>query len=102
MHDEEQHDRSHAEKMHEPCGLEIVEQRRQLGELHRLPDRETGQNDDDADQNDADIEQLLDSVVAGEVIVLETQGHSIADRSQSARARRAGNSLRLNRPVTIP
>jgi hypothetical protein len=79
MNDQEQHDRGHAEKMHEPCGLKVVEQRRELRELHRLPDRETGEDDEDTDQHDADVKKLLHGVVAGEVVVLETKGKRIAD-----------------------
>ena len=36
-------------KLHQPDGLETAEQRREFGELHRLPQRETGDHDHNAD-----------------------------------------------------
>ena len=75
--------------MHEARGLKIVEQRRQLGELHRLPDREPGEDDDNANQHDADIEHLLDRVVAGEIVVPETQCQRVADGRNRARPTRS-------------
>ena len=65
MHDDKQHDRRHAEEMHEPRVLEAAEQRQQFGELHRLPYGEAGDDHHDADADDADIEELLHGVVFG-------------------------------------
>src|SRR6516162_1021205 len=64
--------------MHKARGLKVVEQGRKLGELHRFPEREAGEYDDDTHRDDADIEHLLDGVVVGEVIMAETKGESIA------------------------
>src|SRR5262245_31368352 len=67
--------------MHQTCGLKIVKQSGQLGKLHRLPDRKAGENHDEPDQNDADVEQLLDGIVAGEIVVLQTQSQRVLDGS---------------------
>src|SRR3974377_763869 len=64
--------------MHKVCGLKVVEQGRQLGELHWFPEREAGEHGADAPRHDADIEDLLDGVVVSEVIMAETKGESVA------------------------
>ena len=76
---DEQHDRGHAQEMDEPRGLEAAEQRQQFGELDRLPDRQAGEHDQDADAEDADVEQLLHRVVLGRIVVREPQAHRVVD-----------------------
>ena len=78
VHEEKQHDRGHAEEMHQAGALEVVEQRRQLRELHRLPDDETRDHLQNADQDDADIERALHGVVAGEIVVREVETQGVA------------------------
>ena len=53
VHHDERHDRGHAEEMDEPRVLEAAEQRQQLGELDRLPDRQPGNDDHDAGREHA-------------------------------------------------
>ena len=49
MHHQEQDDCGHAEEVNEACGLEVVEQRSEFRELHRLPQRQARQHDENAD-----------------------------------------------------
>jgi hypothetical protein len=75
---DEADDRRHAQEVHQARGLEIVEQREQLGELHRLPDREAGQHDQHAGHEHADVEHALHRVVLGRVVVGEVQPQRVA------------------------
>ncbi len=68
--------------MHEPDGLETAEQGGKLGELHRLPQRETRNHDENADQNDAEIKNLLHGVVVREIVMAEPKPQRLADRRQ--------------------
>src|SRR6185437_6260561 len=58
MHGQKSDDCRHGEEMHVARKIITAEQRSQLLELHRLPDREAGQHDQDAAQDDASIEHL--------------------------------------------
>ena len=82
MHHQEQDDRGHAQEMYEACGLEVVEQRSEFRELHRLPQRQAGHHDENADQDDTDVEQTLDRVVLRRIIVSEAQPQRVIDRRQ--------------------
>src|SRR5262249_164998 len=53
------------------CGVIAAEQHGQIFELHRFPDRQPGQNDDDAGHEHAGIEQALYRIVDGEVVMGE-------------------------------
>src|SRR3974390_1539869 len=77
MNHDEQADRGHADEVGEAGTLEIVEERNQVRELHRLPDRKTGDDLHDDDENDADIEQLLHGIVMREVGVLQAECQSL-------------------------
>ena len=79
MDHEKADDRRHAEEMHEPDGLEAAEQRRQLGELHRFPQRQPGDHDEDADRHNAEIENLLHGVVMRQILVREAKAQRVAD-----------------------
>src|SRR4029079_9157974 len=59
MHHHESDDRRHAEEVDIACGLIAAEQCREPLQLHRLPHREARQHNDDANNNDAGVEQLL-------------------------------------------
>ena len=83
VNDDERHDRRHAEKMHQPDVLETAEQAGQLGELHRLPQRQAGNHDQDADQHDAEIEHLLHGVVMREIVMAQTKPQRFADRDEN-------------------
>src|SRR6476646_9516263 len=74
MHHQEGADRGHAEEMHVARHVIAAEQRRQILQLHRLPDRKTRQHDHDADDDNAGIEQLLHVVVLGQVVMRELAG----------------------------
>src|ERR1700722_12224837 len=74
MHDQERHDRRHADEMHVTRHIVTAEQRRQILQLHRLPDRKSRQHDHHADHDDAGIEQLLHIIVSGEVVVRQFAG----------------------------
>ena len=41
----------------------------EFGELHRLPQRQTGDHDQNADQHDAEIENFLHGVVVREIVM---------------------------------
>ena len=73
MNNEEQHNRAHAQEMDDPHRLEAAEQRGQLGELDRLPQHQAGDHDQDADQQNADVEQALDRVVVHGIIMREPE-----------------------------
>src|SRR5215831_12285760 len=60
-------DRAHCDKVHIAGEIVAAEQRGQFLKLHRLPDRQAGQHDDNAAQNDAGVEQLLHGVVVREI-----------------------------------
>ena len=74
MHHQKSDDRAHGEEMHVAGGVVAAEQRGQFLELHRLPDRKTGQHDQDAAQDDAGVEHLLHGVVVRQVIMRELEG----------------------------
>ena len=101
MHEQKADNGDHAEEVHEPRALEIVEQIGQLRELHRLPDRQTREHLDDDDHDDADVEQPLDGVVAGEIIVGELERQRRANSAMIS-AMRIGSSMRRKRPVISP
>src|SRR3972149_1627871 len=53
MHEQETDDRRHGEEMHVTAKVVTAEQRGQLLKLHRLPDRQTRQHDNDAGEDHA-------------------------------------------------
>src|ERR1043165_1810177 len=63
MYDQEADKHSHANKMDIAGEVVAAEQRGQFLELHRLPDRQAGKNDDDAGDDHAGIKQFLHGVV---------------------------------------
>src|ERR1700682_619631 len=64
MHDQKCDDRRHADKMDVTRHIIAAEQRGQVLQLHRLPDRQPRQHDHDADHDDAGIEQFLHGIVS--------------------------------------
>ena len=79
VHKEKPDDRGHAQEVDEACALEVVEQNSELGELHGLPHHQTREHLHDADQDDADVEEALHGVVAGQVLMTEPQRQRCAD-----------------------
>src|SRR5271169_4961549 len=76
MDRQKRHDRGYGEEVHVTRPVVTAEQRSEIFELHRLPDRSTGQRDDDAGQNDAEIKQPLHGVVDGKIVVRELAAQS--------------------------
>ena len=74
-------DRGHAQEVHHPGRLKTAEQGGELGELHRLPQREAGDHDEDADRHDAEIENFLNGVVVRQIVVAETEAQRVARQS---------------------
>ncbi len=68
MHDQEEHDRRHAQEVDDARGIEAAEQEGQLLELSWLPDRQPRQDHDHARGHDTQIERLLYRVVGTETV----------------------------------
>src|SRR5450631_3292612 len=66
---QEADDRRHAEEVDVTGDIVAAEQCRQVLQLHRLPDRQSRQHDDDSDRDDAGIEQLLNIIVLCQVVM---------------------------------
>ena len=64
--------------MNEPDGLKAAEQIRQFGKLHRLPQRQAGNHDQDSDRHYSEIEHLLHRVVMRQIIVAQTKPQRLA------------------------
>ncbi len=79
MHDEKADDRGHGGEMHVARDIVTAEQRGQFRKLHRLPDRQPRQDDDNGDDKDAGIKQLLHGVVVREVVMRELDGERRLD-----------------------
>ena len=89
MNDDEGDDCGHADEVDQPRTLKAVEQRRQLGELYRLPHRPAGQHLHDDHQDDAGIEQSLHGIVPRYVLMREAEAQRLADLGKDfARANR--------------
>ena len=71
---EESDDRAHGEEMHVAGKIVAAEQRGQFLELHRLPDRQARQHDQDAAQDHAGVKHLLHGVVVREIVMRELEG----------------------------
>ena len=54
---EKQKNRAHRQKMHDPGAVEIPEEICENLELHRLPNRQSGQDRDDASSNHSAIKK---------------------------------------------
>src|SRR6202035_1182117 len=74
VHDQERADQRHADEVDIARDVVAAEQGRQVLQLHRLPDRKPGQYDHDADHDDTRVQQLLDVIIPGEVVMLELEG----------------------------
>src|SRR3954465_12500405 len=79
MHDQEYDNGGPAEEVHQTSTLETIKQGRQFRELHRLPDEKPGHHLNDAEGDDAGIEQPLHCVVDRQVIVLEVEMQCVVD-----------------------
>src|ERR1700680_5149329 len=97
MHDQERDDRRHADKVDVTRDVIAAEQRGQILQLHRLPDRKHRQHDH------AGIEQLLHVIVSAEVVMRELEGqrrlhirdHAVrGDRQQFLAEAAGGNTQR--------
>src|SRR6516165_2499898 len=80
--------------MHEPDVLKAAEQIGELGKLHRLPQSEARGHDQHADDHDAEIEDFLHGVVAGEVVMAQAKSQRFAYRDE--------NFARRNRKQFLP
>src|ERR1700741_320331 len=80
MHDQKTDNHHHPGKMQHARGLKAAEQRDQAGELYGLPDGEPGNHLGDAGENDDDVQQLLDCVVDGDVLVRDLEVQRVDDR----------------------
>ena len=58
----------------------------QFGELHRLPQAQPGNHDQNADQDDAEIENFLHRVVDRQIVMAQTKAQRIADRGEKLAA----------------
>src|SRR5215470_5770028 len=71
VNEQETNNRRHGEEMDITGRIIAAEQRGELLQLHRLPDREPRQHDDHTSDDDAEIEELLHGVVDREVGMAE-------------------------------
>src|SRR5580658_2334866 len=92
MHDDEAHNCRHAQEVNNSNGLEIIKQARELGELHRLPEAQAGNHDENADEDYAEIKNFLDRVVNRQIVMAETEVQRIVDRGEKL-AERYGKQL---------
>ena len=92
MDQQKGHDSGHAQEMHQPGGLEAAEQNREFRELHRLPQRQTRDHDEDPDQHDTDIKNFLNRVVVRQIIMAQTKSQRVADGRENL-AHRYGEQL---------
>src|SRR5437588_11927999 len=74
MNDQKRNDQAHADEVNVTRNIVTAEQRRQPLQLHRFPDRQAREHDDDADHDDAGIEQLLHVIVFGQIVMRELEG----------------------------
>jgi hypothetical protein len=79
MYDEKQHDYRHRPKMDKSSRVEIAKERGQDADLHRLPNRNAGQDDQDARSDDAAVKEALDGVVDRQIRMSEASGERRAN-----------------------
>src|SRR5271154_2865364 len=109
MYDQKADNHRHPGKMQHARGLKAAEQRDQAGELYGLPDGYPGNHLRDAGENDDDVEQFLNRVVDGDVVVRDLEVQRVdnglhhfgrTDRQQLFAEASAGEAIdQVDQPV---